>query len=184
MSKQNSSQNKKSPVLLVLVVALVVICALLGVIVYLLVAAKDSDEGSGKEAEKPKYNIITADNVEEVVKEMEQEAEQTVPVGAYEVSMNTEWLFPDGESPSTNAFVENSTANTNTVYFTIALADNSEEDIYRSPYMEVGSQYSDITLDTPLDAGTYKSIITYHLVDDEFNDLSSVSMYMTIIVEQ
>lgn len=96
--------------------------------------------------------------------------------------MNTDWVFPDGDSASANAFVENSTANQNMVYFTITLRD-SDEELMRSPYLAVGSRLDDIKLDTALEAGIYDSVITYHLVDDEFKELSSVSLYMTITIQ-
>lgn len=188
MSKQNSSQNKKSPVLLVLVVALVVICALLGVIVYLLVAAKNGDD-AGKDANKQEATVITADNVDEVVEQMEQKAEEKDDLKAkaatYRVTMSPEWTFKAGETAAVDAYVENSTANSTMVYYTITL-EGSQEEILSSPYMEVGSKMTDgeIELANPLEEGTHSAIITYHLVDEEFNELSTVSMYMTIIVEQ
>ena len=188
MSKQNSTQNKKSPMLLVLVVAAIVICILLGVIVFLLMTAKDGDD-AGKEAKKQEATVITADNVDEVVEQMEQKAEEKEELKAqaatYRVTMSPEWTFKAGETAAVDAYVENSTANSTMVYYTIAL-EGSQEEILTSPYMEVGSKMMDgqIELSNPLEEGTHSAIITYHLVDDEFNELSTVSMYMTIIVEQ
>ena len=174
-SEEKKEEKKKSPLVIVIVIAAVVICALIGVIVYLLNRPAETAE-----PEVVYDNVITPDNVEEVVDQME--AEEKVPVGSYEVSMNMDWVFPDGNTASTNAFVENSTANTNTVYFTLTKKDGGEQ-IYRSPYLTVGSHIENFKLDTALAKGTYDVIITYHLVDDDFNDLRSVSMYMTITVE-
>ncbi len=174
-SEEKKEEKKKSPLVIVIISAVVVIAVLVGVIIYLL----NRPDG----ANEPKVdmsNVVTPDNVEEVVQKME--TEEKVPVGSYEVSMNTEWVFPDGNSASTNAYVENSTANTNTVYFVVTL-DDSKEEIYRSPYLMVGSHIENFKLDTALEKGTYNAIITYHLVDDDYNDLRSVSMYMTITVE-
>lgn len=172
-SEEKKEEKKKSPLVIVIIVAAIVICVLVGVIVYLL-------NRSDAEPEVVHDNVITPDNVEEVVNQME--AEEKVPVGSYEVSMNLDWVFPDGNTASTNAFVENSTANTNTVYFTLTKKDGGEQ-IYRSPYLTVGSHIENFKLDTALAKGTYDVIITYHLVDDDFNELRSVSMYMTITVE-
>lgn len=180
MSKDTANENKncqveqkknKKALIAVIIVAIVIICTLIGIIVYLLT----------HEEEKPYNNVVTPDNVDEIVSQME-ESEKT-PVGSYEVSMNTNWLFPDGDSPSTNAFVENVANNQNTVYFTIALTENKDEDIYKSPYLMIGSHLNDIKLDTSLSKGLHDAIITYHLVDEDLNDLSSVSMYMTITIE-
>jgi len=173
-NNQSNSKEKKKTLLVVIILALIIICILLGVIIYLLTRGDES------EVVIPD-NVVTPDNVSEVVNRME-ETEEEVPVSAYEVSMNIDWVFPDGNSPSTNAFVENSTNNVNTVYFTMCLADTKEQ-IYKSPYLMVGSSLDEIKLDTPLPKGTYKTILTYNLVDDEYKEISSVSMYLTITIE-
>lgn len=168
--QEKTTQNKKT-LIIVIIIAIIIIGILIGVIIHLL----------PQEEEKPYNNVVTPDNVDEIISQMEEEAK--TPVGSYEVSMNTDWIFPDSNSASTNAYVENSVANQNMVYFTIALADDQETDIYKSPYLEVGSHLNDIKLDTAPSQGHYDAIITYHLVDDEFNELSSVSLYMTITIE-
>lgn len=167
-NQTEATKNKK--LIAVIIIAAMIICALIGIIIYLL----PQDE------EETYNNVVKPDNVDEIISKMEEEAK--TPVGAYEVSMNMDWTFPDGNSASTNAYVENAVANQNTVYFTIALTD-SEEEIFKSPYMEVGSHLADIKLDKAPPQGTHDAIITYHLVDDEFNELSSLSMYMTITIE-
>lgn len=171
-NSQADVKKGKKPLIAAIIIGLIIICVLIGIIVYLLTRDK----------EKPYNNVVTADNVDEIISQMEED--EKTPAGSYEVSMNTDWTFPDGDSASTNAFVENSTANQNTVYFTIALKENDTEDIYKSPYMEVGSHLNDIKLDSAPPAGTHDAIITYHLVDDDFNELSSVSLYMTITIEK
>ena len=175
MGKQAGNQNNqkkggKNAVVIVGIIAAIIILILIGVIVYLL-----------QPEEEPERNVVvTPENVEQVIEQMEEDAK--IPVGAYEVTQNTEWIFADGKSVSSNAFVENSTANTNMVYFVITLQDTGEE-VYVSPYLAIGSQLREIALDTPLEKGNYNAVITYHLVDDDFNDLSQVSMSMKIIVE-
>ncbi len=163
------------------ILASVVIVTLVGIIIYLLQSQKTSQQSESAAAVPQQRNVVVApENVEEVIAQMEEKAK--TPAGSYEVTMNTHWIFPDGKSASPNAFVENSTSNTNMVYFTITL-DSSEEEIYCSPYLELGAQLKDIMLDKELEQGEYNAIITYHLVDDDFNELSNVSMYMTISVE-
>lgn len=171
--------KKKSPLVTIIIIAVIIICFLGGVIIFLLTRPEPE---TAAESETDYNRVVTPDNVEEIISQMEEEAH--VPAGSYEVSMSPAWVFPDGKSAATDAYVENSTANTNTVYFTIALSDTSE-DIYRSPYLTVGSALldGDIKLDTPLSKGLYEAIITYHLVDDEFNELSSISLYMSITIE-
>lgn len=162
---------KKSHSRIIIAVAGIIICVLVGVILYMLVG-KDS---------KAYNTVVTPDNVEEVIAELD-EAEHT-PVGSYEVVMNTDWVFPDSSSASSNAYVENSVDNQNTVYFTIALA-NGTTPIYESPLIPVGSHLEDIKLDTKLDAGTYDAVMTYHLVDDDNKEISSVSVSMKITIDK
>ena len=169
INEQTKINKNKKPLIAVIIIAVIIIGILIGIILYLL---------PHPEA-KPYNNVVTPDNV---ISQMEEESK--TPVGSYEVSMNTDWVFPDSNSASTNAFVENAVTNQNTVYFTIVLADDPETDIFKSPYLEVGSHLTDIKLDTAPSQGIHDAIITYHLVDEEFNELSSVSMYMTITIEK
>lgn len=162
------NHNKKSSYFKWIII--VVICVLAGIIVFLLT----------REKQKPN-NVVKPDNIDQIVSQLEEE--ERTPPGTYEVSMNTNWEFEKGDSVSKNAFVENSTANQNTVYFTISLKD-SDEVIFKSPYLEVGSSLRDIKLDTVLSAGQYDAVITYHLVDEDYNDLSEVSLYMQITIKQ
>lgn len=134
----------------------------------------------GKEAE-PKNVVVTEENIQEVIDNMKEE--DKTPIGSYEVAMTTKWHFPDCKSISEDAYVENSVANTNTVFFTVALA-NSTEEIYKSPYIPVGSSLSNIALDCSLSAGFYEGIVTYHLVDDSLEEISRVSVGIDIIIEK
>lgn len=174
-ANENSNEQAKinqKPLVTVIAIAVIIIGVLIGIIVYLL----------PREEVKPYNNVVTPDNVDEIISQMEEEAK--TPVGSYEVSMNTDWVFPDDNSASANAYVENAVTNQNTVYFTIALANDPEKDIFKSPYLEVGSHLTDIKLDSAPSQGIHDAVITYHLVDEEFNELSSVSMYMTITIEK
>ena len=172
MSNQDQRQQSgKKGIIIVSVIAVIIIAVLIGVILYLL---------KPQEQEEEERNVIVKpENVEEVIEKLEEK--DKVPMGSYEVSMNTEWIFLDGESISENAFVENPISNTNMVYFIITINDG--EEIYHSPYMEVGSYLEKIQLDKDIPKGEYSAIITYYLVDDEFQDLSQVSMWMKIVVE-
>lgn len=125
--------------------------------------------------------VVTPDNVQQMLAEREEK--ERIPVGSYEVNMNNNWTFPDSKSASTDAYVGNSINNSNVIYFTIALK-GSEEDFYTSPYIPVGSQLENVTLDCDLAAGTYDTVLTYHLVDDEYQELSSVSVALEIIIEK
>lgn len=160
------------------VVCGVVIIALLGTVIYLLV--NRPAQGEVQSAQPVNRNVVVnEDNVEEVINTFQET--RTAP-GYYEVTMNTTWNFPSGEDPSSNAYVENVATNTNAVYFDVIRVD-TEETIYESPILPLGSHLDNITLDTVLPAGTYNCQVTYHLLDDENISISKVTLTLTIIIE-
>lgn len=172
-SVNSNSRNKKGGKQTVRIVILVlVILVLTGIIVFLLL----------RKPEKERRNVVvTPDNVEEVIKQMEEE--EFVEPGYYTVTMNYDWHFAMGDAVSSDAYVENATGNTNAVYFDLFLTSDEENAIYKSPVIPVGSSLRDIALDTALDAGTYDCVMVYHLVDDEQNTISTLRVTVTVIVE-
>lgn len=156
------------------VVVIVVIGVLIGVICYLML---------GKEAEQEErsYNrVVTPDNVEEIIGQLDEQ--DYTPMGSYEVKMNTNWVFPDGDSYSTNSYVENSVNNRNTVFFTIALETDPDTVIYDSPFIEPGSYMEAVKLEKNLPAGVYEAILTYHLVNEQEEEISQVSIGITLTI--
>ena len=122
--------------------------------------------------------VVTPDNVDEVLADMEN---QKIQAGQYEVTMNTTWEFEKGDSASTNAYVENSTSNTNDVYFDIVRSDTGET-IFKSPTIPVGSHLENITLDKALEAGTHECVLTYHLLDESGEPISKLNISLEIVV--
>ena len=97
--------------------------------------------------------------------------------------MNSTWNFSSGDVPSENAYVENAEANTNSVYFDVTRTD-TEETIFESPILPVGSHLENITLDSNLPAGTYDCLVTYHLLDENDESMSTVKLTLTINIGQ
>lgn len=129
--------------------------------------------------QKVRNEVVTPENVDEMIADMQD----YTPPGEYEVKMNSTWVFETGDSASSNAYVENSTANVNDVYFDIIRSD-TEETIYESPTLPVGSHLEGITLDTALEAGSYPCILTYHLLDDQGQPMSKVLLKINIVVNR
>ncbi len=157
---------------IILTICIVVIIVLLGVVFYLLFSKKE------EEASVKRNVVVNQENVDDVI---EQLAEERTPPGSYQVTMNTTWNFPSSDEPSIDAYVKNAEANTNAVYFDIIRSD-TEETIYESPIIPVGSWLDDITLDNSLPDGTFPCLITYHLLDEEDKSISTVKLTLTIIV--
>lgn len=175
MLKQKELGEKKKGGSVVFIICIVVILILLALIAYLLINQKRGEEPVNRNV------VVNSENVERVLENLE--TEERVPVGNYEVTMNSTWNFAHGDSPSDNAYVENAKSNTNSVYFDVIRSD-TEETIYESPILPVGSYLEDITLDKVLPAGTYDCLLIYHLLDDKNKSISTVKLTLTIVIAQ
>lgn len=182
MAEINSPGAKKSsPLMAVLVVGIVVVAALLGVIVFLLLGRGNTQapEPLREAVTEERAIVVNEDNVEEVMTAL---VEEPVLPGYYEVSMNFSWTFPDGESPSDNAYVENKTTNSNAVYFDVVLAEDESVTLFESPILPLGTHIEEVKLARDLDAGRYPCVIIYHLVDEQQRTISTLRMNMEIVV--
>ena len=181
----NTKENGKNKLLVaVCIVAVVIIAFLLGVIVSMMgrTGAQQGEENiKGNETENDKRPVlITEDNISEIFSQAEPEEQKEVPL-RYQVTMNSTWEFEDGKAVSSNAYVANSTNNETPVYFDVVRND-TEEVIYRSPVIPVGEHLDSVTLDTDLDVGSYECTLTYHLIDDDQNTLTTVNMWLMVNV--
>ena len=166
----------------VLIVAgALVIVALVGVIIALLFTRREPEVIIQQPEPANRSVLITEDNLEEVLESMEEDGSRFAPT-SYEVSMTTDWIFPNGTSPSSNAYVENVTDNETDVYFDLLLRD-TEEVLYQSPVIPLGGALNNITLDRDLDAGAYSCVMIYHLVDENQVTLTTLRVGLNITVE-
>lgn len=168
LSLGTKEASKTNMVMIVVITAIAIVL----IVALALVLTRQSAEAERRNV------VVTPDNVEEILSDMQ---EQKVQAGRYEVTMNTTWNFDKGDSSSSNAYVENSTANTNDVYFDVVRSDTGET-IFASPTIPVGSHLENITLDTPLDKGTYDCVLTYHLLDEDGNAISKLNISLSIVI--
>ncbi len=103
------------------------------------------------------------------------------PEGMFEVNMNTIWHFPNGTSPSSDAYLANGGVNHLPISFEIIL---DEEVIYSSTIIPVGSMIKEIVLDKDLEAGTYGAVCQYTLWNEDGTEDSSFGVNITLIVEE
>ena len=172
----------KNPIRVLVIVGSLIIVALLGVIVALVMNLNRGGETKEpEEAPAQRAVLVSEENMDEVIEEMTREP--AVPRGLFEVSMNMEWNFPDGASPSTNAYVENVANNNYPIYFDVTLRDTGRT-IYRSPVLPLGTALQNFALDENLGPGTYDCVCVYHLVDEQQNTLSTLNMAVTVNVER
>lgn len=130
--------------------------------------------------EKNSYNkVVTPDNLDEMIYALNDY--EIAPEGSYEIEMSTLWNFPSSKMASPDAYIGNSLYNRNPVYFTIVLKETNEE-LYQSPILPIGSSLEKIKLDADFEKGNYNCILIYHLLDTELSEISTVSVTMTIII--
>lgn len=168
-SADGQKSSSKGLKVAIIVIAILLVIAI-AVILFILLRPKEEPESIDARG-----TLVTKNNLDDVTINTEQ-----VEDGYFETSMTINWHFDGTESE--DAYVANVTENTRTVYFDLNLADTGET-IYSSPYIPVGSEMSGLVLDKELEPGTYETIMVYHLVDDDHNEKSKVSVALTIYVE-
>ena len=183
-SERGGSGKNKGLIIAGVAVGIVII-VLVGIIIKLTKTQNDlPEQGVVQQQTEEKRNVVvTPDNVDEVIGQMNENSESYVEPGYYTVTMNYNWHFSDGNAESDNAYVENAIENTNAVYFDIVLGEDEEHVIYKSPVLPVGSHLENIALDEQLDSGDYDCVIVYHLVDDEQSTISTLRLTMTITID-
>jgi len=183
---QNTEKKKKGDggkKLIIAIVAVVIILLIASVIVMaaLLVKSKNEKTIAGSPEEKPR-EVITAENVEDVMAEMEeaQKARENIPQ-SYTVSQSSDWVFSKDTLKSENAYVKNDASNETPVYFDLVV-DETGEIVYSSPILELGAELDGITLDKPLETGNYVCTVVYHLIDEDKNELTYVNIGVNVTV--
>jgi hypothetical protein len=162
---------KKKVIITGAVVALAIIIALTLVIIGLLDKPEPPPPRQGGVG-----TVATIENIEAI------RMREPVQDSHYNVRMNTEWTFPTWDTESPDAYIANSERNKRTVFVTVKLKE-TEEIVYTSPDIPVGSQLTGFALDNRLAAGEHKGVVTYHLLDDEGAELTTVSVTVTLHVQ-
>lgn len=150
-------------------VAIILVIIVAAIILYHILTKPDDTQGS---------LVIDASNVEAVTNELAER----VADGMFEVNMNTVWHFKDASEPSYDAVLANLGSNNYAISFDVILAD-TEETVFTSTVIPIGSQIKEIKLDKDLDAGTYNAICKYHLLREDGTENSSMSVNITLAVE-
>lgn len=125
---------------------------------------------------------ITEGNYKQIMDEMEDQVQE----GYFETYMNTEWIFPDGASETTNAVLGNSPNNVKPIRCEVILED-TEEVVFKTDVIPVGAELPPFKLDVDLDAGTYNAVCMIYLMDEQrdgtYTDYSNAGFNVTITVQ-
>jgi hypothetical protein len=153
--------------------ALVIVCAavITGILLLRQPAAKTVEIAGAKVVDQSNLSTIKQDIKDKVAK------------GMFETFMNTTWSFPDGKSPSSDAVMGNSATNSYPFWFTVTLSD-TQEIVYTSSLMPLGTQLEKIILDKDLEKGTYPAVINIHMVDENGAEVeSNMGFNITLVVK-
>jgi hypothetical protein len=157
----------------VTIVAFAVLCIALVVCVVLLLTR------SKEESKELDRDFVDQSNTDTVMEDIGDK----VAEGMFECSMTTSWVFEDGKSESPNAYVANVENNLHTIYFDV-YNSATDELLYSSPMLPVGTEIKNIKLDKELQKGEYDAVVMYTLVNEENEEVSSVGFNITISVNR
>lgn len=166
VSSQEGNQKVRRKKRMIIIAFVILLVAL--IICILLLLRKPEEEGR---------NFVDRDNVDTIMEDMTEK----VAEGMFECMMTTEWTFENGDSESPNAYVANVENNRYTIYFDV-YEKESNELLYSSPLLPVGTEIRNIKLDKKLAAGEYKAVVLYTLVDDDEQEVSSAGFNITISI--
>jgi hypothetical protein len=159
----NNGRNKSIAVPIIVALALVVI-AMGAVIGFLLGRNGNSGAESERETRQVTDSVRTVVDEESARNVMDEMREEVVE-GMFECQMSMNWTFDNGAAESKDAYVSNSVNNTHPILFDVYLND-TQELLYSSPVLPVGTSLTNFKLDKELPAGTYKATVMYQLLTD------------------
>jgi hypothetical protein len=182
--KGKDSSKKGNGMMIALIISLVVVVIAIIVIVVLVrrkgneaPASDTTEQTQTREVVSDVRTVLDENSGAEIMDQMREE----VAEGMFECQMSMTWSFADGKSASEDAYVANSTNNTHPIYFDVIL-DGTEDVIYSSPVMPVGTELTGFKLDKELEAGTYEATVMYNLLKDTESQevISSAGFVVTI----
>lgn len=181
--KQPEKENRRKNVIIIVVMAIIIILLVTCIVLLVTRSGNSPDVPDTSRQEDSNASAVLErgfvdnDSAENIVSDM---AEQ-VAEGMFRCTMTGTWTFEDSDSVSPNAYVANAADNRHTFYFDVYL-QGTDEVIYSSPLLPVGSEFREIKLDKELEAGDYEAVVMYTLVDENYEEVSSAGFTITISV--
>lgn len=184
MFSQSEPKNSSQKKIMIIIAFIALIAALVVCIVLLFLKPTGdvqptgvSDDSNSAAAVALERGFVSEDSAQDIVSEMADK----VAEGMFECKMTTSWTFDDVESASHNAYVANVENNRYTLYFDV-IEESTNEKLYSSPMLPVGTDIKDIKLEKSLPAGDYNAVVMYTMVDENYEEVSSVGFKITISI--
>lgn len=166
----HSEEKKNNKAVIIIIVLLAVIVLVLVAVIAFLLGRQNApaSQDTAASSEAPREVIDSARFVldEESAANVVEDMRKQVAEGMFECNMAYEWTFLDGKTESSDAYVANSSSNTHPILFDVYI-DNTDELLYSSPVLPVGTVLRNIKLDKELPAGSYQASCHYKLLSDE-----------------
>lgn len=183
MSKQESPAKRGRRWIPVAVI-IVLVAALAVCITLLVLRAKDTEEPPIAD-DIPDVTRTVLDrgfvdesNMDDVMSELSEKVDE----GMFECRMSSFWTFETAASESPNSYVANVESNRYALYFDV-YEEQTNELLYSSPILPVGSEIRNIKLDKGLPVGDYDAVVMYTLVDEEYEEVSTAGFRITISIQ-
>lgn len=176
--KEPAGKNRRNIIIIAIVFAALV-AALVICIVLLLKKKEEPAQESGNASQSTVLDrgFVDESNAGEIMDEMSDKISE----GMFECKMTTTWTFDDGKSESPNAYVANVENNLYTLYFDV-YEESTNELLYSSPMLPVGTELKNFKLDKELAAGEYDAVVMYTMVNEDLEEVSSVGFKVMISV--
>jgi len=182
MNSVKDEKGKRKAGLYIGIAVVVLLLVLIGIGVAVLIQLNKkpdvTDDKPSADTSILDRGFVEKSNADDIVDAMTEK----VAEGMFECRMSTYWTFPDAKSEAPNSYVANVENNRYTFYFDIVL-DGTEEVVYSSPLIPVGSEISNIKLDKELEPGEYTAQVNYVMVDDDYAEVSSVGFIITMEIQ-
>lgn len=180
--KETAGRDRRNIIVMIIIAFVILIAALVTCIVLLLTKQKEEpvqvSEGPARSTVLDR-GVVDKDNAGDIMDEINEK----VSKGMFECKMTTAWTFDDGKSESPNAYVANVENNLYTLYFDV-YEETTNELLYSSPMLPVGTELKNFKLDKELPAGEYDAVVMYTMVDENQEEVSSVGFKVTITVSK
>ena len=188
MNKSLLTKNNKNVKILLVVLGIVVVLAVvLSVVIYKNYGsngqAEEMQQGEDLAASLSPEDGEFRDVLQVTESDVPDEPTEIahVPDGNFQVTMTTEWNYPDINTPAEDSYVENARNNTLDTTFSVVLADDETVVLYESPLLPVGSYTAGIPLKIELAPGSYECVAIYTLYQPGSTESSgSIRVGLTI----
>ena len=123
--------------------------------------------------------FVDESNMDDIMSELSEKVDE----GMFECKMSSTRTFENATSASPNSYVANVESNRHALYFDV-YEEQTDELLYSSPILPVGSEIRDIKLDKELPVGDHDAVVMYTLVNEDYEEVSTVGFRITISIKK